>query len=126
MKTTVAGALCAALAMTACASTPENVRSQYISPAQYASYNCEEIETDLRAISREVHALTGQQRRRANQDAWATGVGIVVFWPALFFLMRGDKQDDLARMKGEYDALVAQSRRKDCTGLQMALANPIR
>lgn len=125
MKKTVVGALCAALAVSACASSPENVRSQYVSPAQYASYNCQEIETDLRAISQEVHVLTGQQRRRANQDAWATGVGIVVFWPALFFLMRGDKQDDLARMKGEYEALVAQSRRKDCTGLQMAMANPI-
>ena len=125
MKTMIVGALCAALAVSACASNPDNVRSQYVSPAQYASYNCAQIEEDLRAISQEVHILGGQQRRRANQDAWATGVGIVVFWPALFLLMRGDKAAELAAMKGQYDALVASSRRKDCTGLQMAMANPI-
>lgn len=125
MKTTVVTALCTALAVSACASKPDNIRSQYVSPAQYASFDCQAIETDLRAISQEVQILSGQQRRRADQDAWATGVGIVVFWPALFFLMRGDKQDQLANMKGQYEALVAQSRRKDCTGLQMAMANPI-
>src|SRR5215217_4646286 len=119
MNKVIAGAVCAAVALGACASKPENVRSQYISPAQYASYSCQDIEYDLRAISQQVHALSGQQRRRANQDAWATGVGIVVFWPALFFLIRGDKADDLARMKGEYDALATASRRKDCTGLQV-------
>lgn len=126
MKNVIVGALSAALTVSACASSPENVRSQYVSPAQYASYDCSQIEQDLREISQHVHELTKEQRRRADQDAWTTGVGVVVFWPALFFLMRGDKADDLARMKGEYDALVTSSRRKDCTGLQMALANPIR
>lgn len=125
MKKLVVGVLSGSLLLSACASSPDDVRAQYISPAQYASYNCTDIEHDLRAISQEVHALTGQQRRRANQDAWTTGVGLVIFWPALFFLMRGDKADDLARMRGEYNALVAASRRRDCTSLQMALANPI-
>jgi hypothetical protein len=125
MKRYIGAALAAALTTGACASSPDSVQAQYISPAQYASYGCNDIEQDLRDISLRVHTLTAGQRRRANQDAWATGVGLVVFWPALFFLMRGDKADELARMKGEYDALVTSSRRKDCTGLQQALANPI-
>lgn len=125
MNKIIGGVLCAALTVGACASSPEDVRSQYISPAQYASYSCSDIEQDLRQISLEVHTLSAGQRRRANQDAVATGIGIVVFWPALFLLMRGDRADDLARMRGEYEALVTSSRRKDCTGLQQALANPV-
>lgn len=117
--------LVVALLVSGCASNPDYVRSQFISPAQYASYSCAGIEEDLRTISREVHTLTGDQRRRANEDLWSAGVGLVVFWPALFFLMRGNNVDDLARMRGEYEALVAASRRKDCAGLQIALANPV-
>lgn len=114
MKSATVVAVCAALVISACASSPDDVQAQYISPLQYQSFTCEQIEGELRGISTRVTALTGQQRRRASQDAWATGVGIVIFWPALFFLMRGDKADELARMKGEYDALVSAGRSKNC------------
>ncbi|WP_200241917.1 hypothetical protein [Lamprobacter modestohalophilus] len=42
------------------------------------------------------------------------GVGLVLFWPALFFLAGGDKKDELARLKGEYDALEQAAIQKDC------------
>lgn len=113
MKKIVAAALCAALTASACASSPDNVRAQYVSPLQYQSLTCEQIEAELRGISSRVAELTGQQRRRASQDAWAVG-GALIFWPALFFLMRGDKAEELGRMKGEYDALVAAGQAKQC------------
>ena len=122
MKSIVAGALCAALVLSACASSPDNISAQYVSPMQYQSYTCAQIEEELRGISSRVATLTGQQRRRANQDAWATGVGIVIFWPALFFLMRGDKAEELGRMKGEYDALVSAGRTKNCEATREAAA----
>ena len=125
MNRVLISGLVAAIVVSGCASNPDHVRSQYISPAQYASYSCAGIEEDIRTISREVHTLTGDQRRRANEDIWSAGVGLVVFWPALFFLMRGNNVDDLSRMRGEYEALVAASRRKDCAGLQIALASPV-
>jgi hypothetical protein len=42
------------------------------------------------------------------------GVGLVVFWPALFFLAGDDQKEALARLKGEYEALQAAAIRKDC------------
>jgi len=42
------------------------------------------------------------------------GVGLVLFWPALFFLAGSDKKDELARLKGEYDALEQAAIQKDC------------
>ncbi|HWW12412.1 MAG TPA: hypothetical protein VN018_07840 [Brevundimonas sp.] len=122
MKTTIAAALCAALALSACASSPDDIQAQYVSPMQYQSYTCAQIEGELRGIGDRVATLTGQQRRRASQDKWATGVGIVIFWPALFFLMRGDKADELARMKGQYDALVSAGQSKGCAATQPAPA----
>lgn len=120
MKRSIAAALCAAMTVTACASSPDDIQGQYVSPLQYQSLTCEQIEGELRGISDRVATLTGQQRRRASQDKWATGVGLVIFWPALFFLMRGDKADELARMKGEYEALVAAGQQKNCAATQEA------
>lgn len=114
MKKLVAAALCAAVAVSACASSPDDIQAQYVSPLQYQSLNCEQIEAELRGIGDRVATLTGQQRRRASQDKWTTGVGVVIFWPALFFLMRGDKADELARMKGEYEALVNAGQQRGC------------
>lgn len=120
MKKTIAAALCVAMAASACASSPDDIQAQYVSPLQYQSLTCEQIEGELRGIGDRVATLTGQQRRRASQDKWATGVGIVIFWPALFFLMRGDKADELARMKGEYEALVAAGQQRNCAATQEA------
>lgn len=37
------------------------------------------------------------------------GVGLVLFWPALFFLAGDDQKEELARLKGEYEALEKAS-----------------
>jgi len=42
------------------------------------------------------------------------GVGLVLFWPALFFLIGDDKKEELARLKGEYEALEKIAIQKDC------------
>ena len=113
MKKIIAAALCACLAVSACASAPDEISAQFISPTVYASYTCDQIRTDLIRIGDRVAVLSGQQRRRASQDGWAVA-GSLIFWPALFFLMRGDKADEISRLKGEYDALNAVATEKRC------------
>jgi hypothetical protein len=114
MKMPIAAALCASLVLSACASSPDNISGQFVSPVLYEGYSCDQIRTDLVRIDGRVTVLTGQQRRRASQDAWAVG-GALIFWPALFFLMRGDKADELGRLKGEYEALNTVARQKQCS-----------
>lgn len=115
MKSLVAAALCAALTASACASNPDSISASYVSPLAYQSYDCGQIRSELVRISNRVADVTGQQRRQANNDAWAMGVGLVLFWPALFFLAGGsDKKEELARLKGEYDALQVSATEKRC------------
>lgn len=72
----------------------------------YQSYTCDQIRLELQRIGARVSEVTGQQQRAANNDALAMGVGLVIFWPALFFLASdNDKRDELSRLRGEYDAL---------------------
>jgi hypothetical protein len=59
--------------------------------------------------------VSGQQKKEATKDAVALGVGLVLFWPALFFMIGSDKKIELGRLKGEYDALEQTEIKKDCT-----------
>ena len=115
MKIKAIVATCAALSLAACATSPDKISASYVSPLQYQSYDCGQIRTELVRIGQRVDEVTGQQRREATSDAWAMGVGLVLFWPALFFLAGGnDKKEELGRLKGEYDALQSAAVQKQC------------
>ena len=49
-------------------------------------------------------------------DNWQMGVGLVLFWPALFFLEGGDGPEaaEYAQLKGEFEALRDNSVTKKC------------
>ena len=113
MKKFVAMALCAGT-VSACASAPDKISAAYVSPMQYGSYDCDQIRAELIRVSAHVQEVSGVQNRAHHRDQWATGVGIVIFWPALFFLMEGDKKEELASLKGQYDALDEAAIQKKC------------
>ncbi|MFA4899930.1 MAG: hypothetical protein WC563_10425 [Brevundimonas sp.] len=114
MKKIIAAALCVGLTA-ACATSPDKISAQYVSPMQYQAYSCSQIRTELVRVGARVAEVTGQQRKQANNDALAMGVGLVIFWPALFFLAGGsDKKEELGRLKGEYDALQVSANEKSC------------
>ena len=59
--------------------------------------------------------LLASNKKAATGDAIAVGVSLVVFWPALFLLASdSDKKDELARLKGEYDAIQQAANQKSC------------
>lgn len=81
---------------------------------QYGSYDCDQIRTEMVRVSARVKEVAGAQQRQARNDQIAVGVGLVLFWPALFFLMSDDQKEELARMKGEYEALESAAIQKKC------------
>lgn len=101
--------------LSACAQKSENIQASYVSPLQYNSYSCPQIEQEIARVSRKVSEISGVQDKQANKDAAALGVGLVIFWPALFFMIGSDKKEELARLKGEYDALEQSAIQKNCS-----------
>ncbi|MBB4081699.1 hypothetical protein [Brevundimonas lenta] len=114
MKKSIAAALCASLALAACASSPESIEATYISPATYGSLDCAQLEQELIRVGNRVNVVTGRQRSQAQNDAMVMGVGLVLFWPALFFLKGNGGATELGQLKGEYDALHANATEKRC------------
>lgn len=107
-----------AVALGACARNAATIDAAYVSPLQYNSLTCEQIAEESTRVASHAAQVTGQQNKAATGDAVAMGVGLVVFWPALFFIGgKGDKSGELARLKGEMEALEQASIAKNC-GIQ--------
>jgi len=108
-------ALVASGILTACATAGKDVASSYVSPMQYANYDCDQLRAESMRISGRVNQLTGRLDEAASNDKAIAGVGMILFWPALFAL-GGTKQqeEELSRLKGEYDAIEATSTTKKC------------
>ncbi len=106
--------LCCALTLAGCATSSANVSASYVSPMQYQSYDCGQIEGEMMRVSSKVREVAGAQDRKAKSDQVAMGVGLLLFWPALFFLAGDDRKEELGRLKGEYDALDGAAIQKKC------------
>ncbi|MGE0251226.1 MAG: hypothetical protein AB7G80_01095 [Dongiaceae bacterium] len=102
--------------LSACASDPDRLAAAYVSPTQYQSFSCAQIGEEQSRISRQASQLYGNLKKDADNDAAQMGVGLILFWPALFFLEGGDgpQAAEYQRLKGEYEALEQVSVRKKC------------
>jgi uncharacterized protein YceK len=109
-------ALATVLTIGGCASKSTKIPVTYVSPNEYASLSCATLENEMREISQRVATITGQVDKEASADAWQMGVGLVLFWPALFFLEGGDGalQSNYALLRGKYEAASTQYNRKGC------------
>ena len=70
----------------------------------------------MQTLSHRVAELGGQVDKTASNDSVQMGVGLVLFWPALFFLDGDTPQAaEYARLRGEFDALEKAAIQKNCT-----------
>jgi hypothetical protein len=105
-------------ALTGCATYSEKIAPSYVSPVMYDSLNCRQIAEESTRVAQRAAEAAGAQDSQATKDSVLTAATIVIFWPAAFFV-QGDRQNatELARLKGEMQALEQASSRKNC-GIQ--------
>ena len=98
-----------------CADKSNNVAASYVSPIQYQGYSCRQLAEEAGRVTARAAQLSGVQDKNASNDAVATGVALVVFWPAAFFI-GGNKENaaELGRLKGELQAIESISIQKNC------------
>jgi len=112
------------LILAACGSHSHEIPAAYVSPMEYADYSCKQLSAEMARVSRKANNLAGDIDKNADGDAVAMGAGLVLFWPALFFL-DGDHpaQAEYAQLKGRMDALEEVNVKKDC-GIVMKIPEP--
>ncbi len=102
-----------------CATKSSEIQSIYISPLQYSTYDCGQMTAELQRLQVRATQLGGAFDERANQANLATAATVILFWPAAFFVGGGNKeqQAELARLKGEQDAIQQAAIQRKCEGL---------
>lgn len=104
-----------AIILGGCSTAAKDIAPSYVSPIQYQSYDCQQIEAENTRLVNRVSQLGGRLDEAASNDKAIGVVGAVLFWPALFALGGTKNQEaEYARIKGEHDALQQASIQKKC------------
>lgn len=113
-----------AMGLVACASKSTEITAAYVSPVQYQNYTCQQLSMEAQAVSARAAQVAGVQDQKRSNDAIATGVAVVVFWPAAF-LVGGDGPTaaELGQLKGQLVAIEQASNAKRC-GIQFQGQRP--
>ena len=111
----IIAALLALATVAGCSTASKDIMPAHVSPAIYSNYDCDQLRLELIRVSFEVNAMTGKLDKNRENDTMTTTAGIILFWPALFFL-GGTKEQEAryAQLKGEYSALEQANILKKC------------
>lgn len=112
----VAASICMLVAGGGGATAPEQIQAAYISPLVYQPYNCGQLRQEYARIGRRTDEVFAAQAGESSKDAGAVAIGIFL-WPALFALAGEDRRYEVARLKGEADALEQAAIQKNCNQL---------
>jgi hypothetical protein len=115
MNRSIAIGAVAAVMLAGCATPPKDIAPAYVSTGLYENLSCSQLRTEAEGVSARAATAFGQQDKNRGQDAAMTTVALVLFWPAAFF-MKGDGADaaEVARLKGEMQAIEQVNRIKKC------------
>ena len=114
MKKILAATLAITIALTGCASSSNKVAATYASPLAYDKYDCSQLASEGARLRGRMSELGGQVDKAADNDKVLTGVALVLFWPAVFFLGNKNQEAEFGRIKGEYDAVQQAAIAKKC------------
>lgn len=98
-----------------CASKPQEITTQYVSPIKYQNYDCSQVSSEVQMVSSKVSDLYYSLDKKATNDQVQMGASLL-FWPMLFTLEGGDglEAKEYSRLKGELEALEHTSIQKKC------------
>lgn len=108
-------ALGATAMLAGCATPPKDIAPTYVSTGLYENLSCDQLRGEAEAVSARAARAYGAQDKARSQDAAMTGVSLILFWPAAFFL-KGDGATaaEVGRLKGEMQAIEQVNRIKNC------------
>ena len=101
--------------VTGCASSPNEMTASYVSPLIYQAYDCQQLVMESDRVSRRVQSMHAKLAEKESDDSAKMAVGLILFWPALFFL-DGDEDGaiEYKRLMGESEAVHQAAVAKKC------------
>ncbi|MEK7345913.1 MAG: hypothetical protein AAB176_09485 [Pseudomonadota bacterium] len=95
--------------LAACASRPESISASFVSHEKYAGRDCTQLGLDMSNARAELQKFSSMQDTKANIDAATVFFALV---PAS--KLSGDHAGDVAKWKGEVEAVDTASTKAGC------------
>jgi len=95
--------------LAACAPRPESIKASYVSHDKFGHLNCEQLNTKMIDARAELDKYSKMQDSKANGDA----LGVFLLGIP-FSQLSGDHEGDVARLKGEVEAVETSQIKKGC------------
>jgi hypothetical protein len=113
-------------ALAGCGTRPETVPPSHVSATTYRGLSCAELADERKALEAQLPRLYGQQRDHNNATTTAgltalptLGLSTLIL-PSLY--PTRDRQDEIARIKGEIEAVDAARAKQACDAPQAVTA----
>jgi hypothetical protein len=104
----------------ACASRPSSISASYVSHEKYLYDDCDRLATQRTEAWANLSKVSEMQNSKANGDAAG-----VLFLGIPFSALTGDYAGEVARCKGEIEAIETAQKINKCNESPSSLSNPI-
>jgi hypothetical protein len=112
-----------ALALAGCATRAVDVAPAPANPADFAAWDCTRMADEQDQVQQRAADVAYAVDERAGNNIMALGVGLAVFWPAILAMRpAGPEAQELARLKGRFEALQQAAHQQACPppGLELS------
>ncbi|MEK8050420.1 hypothetical protein AACH10_09240 [Ideonella sp. DXS22W] len=106
-----------------CATRASGVAPKPTDPAAYAGWSCDRLFDETDAVQQRAADVAYAVDARAGNNMIALGLGVMVFWPALLAMRPdGEEAQQLAELKGRFEALRTVADAQHCGNAPTAMA----
>lgn len=103
------------LLLAGCATRAVDVPPVPTPAAQFAGWSCERLDDEQDAVQQRAAQVAYEVDARVGANIVAVGLGVTVFWPALLAMRPdGPEAQELARLKGRFEALNLARQQQAC------------
>jgi hypothetical protein len=109
MKSMILPLLALLTILAACANRPESIHASFVSHEKFTHLNCTELDAAMAETISELEAYYKRQHSKANLDAFF----IFLHFPVS--KLTGDFEGEIARLKGQVEAIETAQIKNGCT-----------
>ncbi len=103
----------AILILAGCANRPESISASHVAHEKYASLNCDELRIELADARNTLRDFSDKQDTKANIDAGGVFLALIPV-----SALTGDHEADVAKWKGEIEAIETAQIIKKCKSVK--------
>jgi len=108
------------LPITACAKSPDSISASYVSEVGYQNWSCAQLGEEAARLSAALASASVQQENARTTDT----VGVILIGLPVSSLSGDNIAPEIARLKGETEAVRKASMTKACGSQQTASTRP--